>query len=297
MYIVLNYKLNFSREQSEFNYFEISSNSNKMITLDSFDIVELSKIVKNNYLLGEDIHVYCLNKNTFEKNINEMQDKITYKFQVKSEVDFKILKESSNYKNQNTFMVYRFCSMIEDLIYSNRLKGCVNRLVESLDFKTLLEISNYLKNLPKNINNLSSINNAIEKIEEKALIKSFEVNCIELEDIIELLSYDCKCKNLILSRIKIHLYSRYVDFNILEKEINMLVNIPNKQILHLLSEDYVNKLILLYSTSNEEKKDVLKKCESILRMIINFLDTNSFDSSKITEQHNFLLKQNRRLLF
>lgn len=297
MYIVLNYKLNFNKEQNENDYYEISVETDKKITLDSFDIVELNRIVKENYLLGDDIHVYCINEDSIEKRINEIQSKTIYRFQIKSEVEFKVLKESSKYKNQSNFMVYKFCSTTEELILQNKWEKCVNGLIETLDFKTLLDVSNYLRDIPKNVHNMSLINEAIEKIEEKALMKSFETNPIDIKDIIKLLNDTHKNDSLIISRLKIHIYSKYVDLDILENEINMLSNLQNKNILNSLSEDYANKFVIMYSSSDVEKREVSKKCEDILGVIIQFLESNSFDASKIKEQYNFLLKQNKRLRF
>lgn len=297
MYIVLNYKLSFNKEQNENDYYEISMETDKKITLDSFDIVELNKIVKENYLLGDDIHVYCINENSIEKRINEIQSKTVYRFQIKSEVEFKVLKESSKYKNQSDFMVYKFCSTTEELILQNKWEKCVNGLIETLDFKTLLDVSNYLRDIPKNVQNMSLINEAIEKIEEKALIKSFETNPIDIRDIIRLLDDNGKNDSLITSRLKIHIYSKYVDLESLEDEIKLLSSLKNKDLLNSLSEDYTNKLVIIYSSTDTEKKEVFKRCEYILDLIVEFLDTNAFDSFKIKEKYNFLLKQNKRLLF
>lgn len=297
MYIVLNYKLNFEKEKNEENYYEISIKSDKKVTLDSYDIVELNNMVKQNYSLGDDIHVYCIDENSIQKRINEIQNKTIYKFQIKSEVEFKVLKESSKHKNLNNFMIYKFCSTIEELIIQNKWEKCVNGLIETLDFKTLLDISNYLRDLPKNSQNISIINEAIEKIEEKALIKSFDKNPIKIQDIIRLLDDNKNNESLIISRLKIHIYSSCLNLSNLEDEIQVLSNLKNKNLLNSLSEDYANKLIISRYSSDIEKKDMLKKSENIFNLIINFLEENAFDSFKIKEKYDFLLKQNKRLIF
>lgn len=297
MYIVLNYKLNFNKEQNEYDYYEISIDANKGITLDSFDIVELNKIVSDNYCLGDDIHVYCVDENSIEKKLSEIQNKVIYRFQIKSEVEFKMLKESSKYKNQNSFMVYRFCSTIEELILQNKWEKCVNGLIQTLDFKTLLDVSNYLRDMPKNVQNISLINQAIGKIEEKALIKSFETNPIDIGDILQLLDDNQTNDSLIISRLKIHIYSKCANLDILEHEVKLLSNLKNKNLLNSLSEDYANKFIIIYSSSDIEKKETFKRCEHILNILIEFLESNAFDPFKVKEKYNFLLKQNKRLPF
>lgn len=297
MYIVLNYKLDFKKDINEENYYEISVNSDKKITLDSYDIVKLNNMVKENYSLGDDIHVYCINENSIQKRINEIQNKIIYKFQIKSEVEFKVLKESSKHKNLNNFMIYKFCSTIETLIVQNKWEQCVNGLIETLDFKTLLDISNYLRDLPKNSQNMSILNETSEKIEEKALIKSFDKNSIKMSDIIKLLDNNKNNESLIISRLKIHIYSSYLNLNSLEDEIKLLSNLKNKNLLNVLCEDYANKLIISQSSSEIERKEIFKKSEYIFGLLINFLEENSFDSFNIKEKYNFLVKQNKRLIF
>lgn len=297
MYIVLNYELKFKEEKD--NFHQISIDKDKDIILDYFDIVKLNKIVRENYKLGESIHVYCLDKDSFKKETNELDDKYIYKFKIKKEVSFKDLKYTSNHKQQNDFKVYKFCSMIDTLIQQNQWEKCIEGLIETLDFKNLIQISIYLRGIPKNQSNISLINSAIERIEEKALLKSFELNSVEIKDIIKLLDYQYTNESLIISRLKNHIYSEDIDLNVLENEIDILSELSNKNLLNALSEDYGNKLILIYSSTinNNDKKEIFKKCESLFLNIIDFLEISQCDTNKIKEKYNFLVKQNKRLLF
>lgn len=297
MYIVLNYELKFKDEKD--NFHQISIDKEKDIILDYFDIVKLNQIVRENYQLGENIHVYCIEKDTFKKETNELDNKHIYKFKIKKEVSFKDLKYTSNHKQQNDFKVYKFCSMIDKLIQQKQWEKCIEGLIESLDFKNLIKVSVYLRSIPKNQSNLLLINNAIEKIEEKALLKSFELNSVEIKDIIKLLDYQYTNESLIISRLKNHIYSEDIDLTILEKEINMLSELSNKNLLSVLSEDYGNKLILIYSSTinNSDKKEIFKKCEILFLNIIDFLEISQCDTNNIKEKYNFLVKQNKRLLF
>lgn len=300
MYIVLNYKLILKNENNKSNYYEISMDKDKEIISTSYDVVKLSKIVRENYSLGEDIHVYCIDEYSFEQKTNEIQNKNIYKFKVKAEVGFKDLKSTSRLYSKNDFMVYKFCSNIEKLIFQKEWDKCLAGLVESLDFKTLLDIAIYLKNLPKNQNNISLINDAIDKIEEKALLKSFETNSVKVDDLIKLLDGSYKNELLVISRLKNHIYSGYTDLDVLNNEVNILSELSNKNIFKHLSEDYADKLILIYSSCNNinsEKKEIFKKCESTFNKIVIFLEENQFDSSKIKEKYEFLMKQKKRLLF
>lgn len=292
MYIVLNFKLNFNETTNKLDFYEISMDKDKKIISDFFDISELNSIVKNSYKLGDEIHVYCINDETLQKKLNVSSNKIIYKFQIKSYVEFRILKESSKSESQNQFMLYRFCSTIDNLIEKNKWDKCINGLLDTLDLDSLLSVSEYLEYIPKSSINLPYITNALEKIKNKALIKSFEIDEIDIKKIASLVDINA---HLVISRIKIHLYSNITDIDSLEKELDFLIDIWDKNLIKLLYKDYINKLALINCYSEQfDKKDTLKKSELILTKITKCVDLNS---DEINEKFNSLFKQNKRLLF
>ena len=264
MYIVLNYKLNFSAKNNANDFYEICVDYDKNIISPIYDIVELSNIVENNYSLGESIYVYCIDENTLNETIDDFKKKRIYKFQVKSYVNFKLLKESSKYENKNQFMIYKFCSTIDSLISENKWDKCVDGLVETLDYSSLLKISEYLKYTPKNSDTISHISNAVKKIEATIVIKSFDINNIEIIDIVKLLNSDINNKNLLVVRLKNHIYDE-IDLETLEEEINYLTSTPHTNLLSYIYQDYINKLIILnYNIEDDDKKYYISKSNEIL---------------------------------
>ena len=292
MYIVLNYKLNFNEQTNSSDFYEICVDSDKDIISDMYDIIELSNIVENNYSLGESIYVYCIKEETLNEIVDEFKKKRIYKFQVKSYVKFKILKESSKHQNKNQFMMYKFCSTIDKLISENKWDKCVDGLIETLDYKSLLKVSEYLKYTPKNSDTINHITSAVKKIENTIVIKSFDIKDMNICDIVKLLNSDVTNKNLLISRLKSHIYDE-IDLNTLEKEINYLIEISHIDLLRYMYKDYLNKLIVLnYNTDDSNKKDYLLKSNAILDEISFYIDK---ENNNLSEQFNSIFKQNKRL--
>lgn len=292
MYIVLNYKLNFSAKSNSDDFYEICVDYDKNIISPIYDIVELSDIVENNYSLGESIYVYCIDENTLNETIDDFKKKRIYKFQVKSYVNFKILKESSKYENKNQFMMYKFCSTIDSLISENKWNKCVDGLVETLDYNSLLKISEYLKYIPKNSETINHISNAVKKIEATIVIKSFDINNIDIIDIVKLLNSDINNKSLLIVRLKNHIYDE-IDLKTLEGEINYLTSTPYTNLLSYVYQDYINKLVILnYNIDDDNKKYHISKSNEILEKISSYIgDTNLGLNNKF----NSIFKQTKRL--
>lgn len=297
MYLVLNYRLNFDDEFDINNYYELSMHSSKNVFVDMFDCEELNKCLRDNYSLGEDIHVYCIEPETLTINQDELNEKSIYRFKIKSEVPFKILKSSSKYLNQNNFMVYRFCSSMQDLIKQNKWEQCVQGLINSLNFNSLIEVSNFLKDSPKSSKDEFIINKAIEEIEHKALLESFNIKGVDIKDIINISLKDKGSENLIISRIKSRIYSEIEDVESIFLDLKILKSIENTNILKELSLDYMNKIILIYCSASVGKKDILKKAELIVDDLIGYLESNNYEYCYIEEQYNNLIKQSKRLCF
>lgn len=292
MYIVLNYKLNFSAKNNSNDFYEICVDYDKNIISPIYDIGELSNIVESNYFLGESIYVYCIDEDTFNEIFDDFKKKKIYKFKVKSYVSFKILKESSKYENKNQFMMYKFCSTIDSLISENKWDKCVDALVETLDYNSLLKISEYLKYIPKNSETINHISNAVKKIEATIVIKSFDIDNIEIIDIVKLLNSDINNRSLLIIRLKNHIYDE-VDLKTLEDEINYLTSTPYTNLLSYVYQDYINKLIILnYNISDYNKKYCISKSNEILEKIASYIgDTNL----ELNNKFNSIFKQSKRL--
>lgn len=292
MYIVLNYKLNFSAKSNSNDFYEISVDYDKSIISPIYDIVELSDIVEKNYSLGESIYVYCIDESTLNEIVDNFKKKKIYKFQVKSYVNFKILKESSKYENKHQFMIYKFCSTIDSLISENKWDKCVDGLIETLDYNSLLKISEYLKYIPKNSETISHISNAVKKIEATIVIKSFDINNIEVIDIIKLLNSDINNKGLLVARLKKHIYDE-INLETLEEEINYLTSTSHTNLLSYIYEDYINKLVILnYNIEDEDKKAYISKSNEILEKISSYIGDIDLE---LNNKFNSIFKQSKRL--
>lgn len=297
MYLILNYKLNFDEKKNLGDIYEISTPIGRDILVELFDCEQLNKALKNNYSLGEDIHVYCIDGESLETDSDELSKKISYKFKVKSEVPFKLLKQSSKYINQNNFMVYKFCSTTKDLIIQNKWEQCIQGLVDSLDFETLIEVSNFLKNIPKSSQDIDLINEAIKKIEYKALIESFNINNLNIKDILKMQYVDENIENIIVARVKAHIYSDSLGLEQIKEDICVLKSISHKDILRKLSLDYMNKFILIFSCIETNRKECFRKIEVLIEELIDFLKKHKYHYSHIEEKYNILIKQNKKLYF
>lgn len=297
MYLILNYKLNFDEKKNLEDIYEISTPIGKDILVELFDCEQLNKALKNNYSLGEDIHVYCIDGESLESDTDELNKTISYKFKIKSEVPFKLLKQSSKYINQNNFMVYKFCSTTKDLIIQNKWEQCIQGLVDSLDFETLIEVANFLKNIPKSTQDIDLINEAIEKIEYKALIESFNIDNLNIKDILKMQYVDDNIENIIISRVKSHIYSDSVGLEQIQEDICILKSVSHKDILKKLSSDYMNKFILIFSCMEANRKEGFRKIEILVEELIDFLKKFQYPYSHVEEKYNILIKQNKKLYF
>ena len=292
MYIVLNYKLNFNENTNSNDFYEICVDSNRNIIANMYDIIQLSDIVENNYQLGESIYVYGIKKDTLNEVIDEFKKKKIYKFQVESYVKFKILKESSKHQNKNQFMMYKFCSTIDKLIAENKWDMCVDGLIETLDYKSLLKVSEYLRYTSKNSDTINHISNAIKKIENTIVVKLFEIKNIDIYDIIKLLNSSETNKDLLISRLKTHIYSE-INLDELEKEVQYLIEMCPNSLLEYIYKDYINRLVILnYNVDELNKKNYLIKSNAILNEIS--LNINK-ENNDLIEKFNSIFKQNKRL--
>lgn len=297
MYLILNYELNFDKNNNLNDYYEVSIPENKNVLIDTFNCIDLNKALRESYLLGDDIHVYCINEETLSIQNDQINENTVYKFQIKSEVPFKILKESSKRLNQNNFMVYKFCSTINELICQNKWEKCIQGLLDNLDFNTLVEVSKFLRNMPKSTKNFDLINDAIEKMEDKLITKSFEVNNLDIEYIAKLLNENNSSKDLIKSRIKIYIYSDITSIEELDINIKILNNIDDKNILKELFLDCVNKLIILSYEIDYDRKEYFKKIEEIIDNIINYFKNNNCEYLSIQEKYASFIKLSKKLYF
>lgn len=292
MYIVLNYDLNIDKSDKPI-YHKIRINQKERVICNSFDIAELSKILSKNYVLGDDIHVYYIE--SLESTRDNDTDTITHSFYIQSEVEFRILKESSQRKNINDFMVYRLCSTVDELITQQKWDKCIEGLINSSDLKHLIKVYTYLNENYNKPKYSTDISNTIERIQEKVLTKLFDNNCIDIVDVVEFLNRE-NC-SLILSKLKLHIYSEDTNFNVLEHDIDVISTSSKISLLCPLFRDYTDKAILIYFYCDANKKESFLRCQLFLKKIIDILDKNNLDSSIITEKYTFFLNHKKWLLF
>lgn len=296
MYIVLNYKLEYTESEVNDTVYHISCPLDRHIILDAFNAETINTIVKSYYKLGEEIHVYAICEDEFRQNTDTLKNKISYDFKIRKEVPFWMLRDSSDEKNLTTIRIYQFCSMVKYLIAKGRFEECIKGLIDALELEELLEVLEFLKDIPKSDKEQLIIENSIEEIKSNALLKYLNCDTISIDTMINLLSNNKQKRTIIISKMKSQISSR-ATLEDLENDIDFLERIHDKSVLSELSIDYINKLTLLYLENYSEDKDYLKQCKKLAEKLIECLKLNKYDSSELERKYAILKKQERKYIF